>query len=598
MKAVQTKTASQAKNNSPFFSKNSDNNFFASGVNESRFFSKTNKCPSPIQAKLTIGQPNDKYELEADAMADKVVQKLGENKTDLSNNNEIAIQAKPVDSLTQITTLVQTKCAACEQDEKLQKKEDLEEKDLAIDEIQKKPIFESNEEPPNENNIQRKCAECEKEEKVQRKTVFEGNTEQQNDSRNLQRKCTECEKEEKLQKKSDSSPQTASPNIESSLSSTKGSGSPLPYNTREQMESSFGADFSGVRIHSDSSAVQMSKDLHAQAFTHGSDVYFNSGKYDGNSKSGKHLLAHELTHVVQQNGFNSQYLQRECITGPVCNSPCGDPGKYDSRVTLDEAPGREIARRNPLPGHLRHATNLERIARDNHLPVNLVHGFFVNTYLGSGATTSSCEDHNEEWDALGISPPPANTFCTFVSDQDERNADIFLNNPRALRIGNYRRNAWLALILNTLTHELQHIVYNRSNHSNPGFTCNPDTIFYISDTHVPYTLKYYLSELSAIISEFPVLFEYVSRRSPDYHNMMLNLQRVWAHNVENCDESIHGILNALRCHCSCTEVNTFINDTINFTTSERSWTMRQKNVFRELMVHNFHSLNWPQEWIP
>lgn len=66
------------------------------------------------------------------------------------------------------------------------------------------------------------------------------------------------------------------------------------------MENSIGADFSGVRLHTDNAAIQMNKDLHAQAFTHGSDIYFNSGKYDVHSVAGKHLLAHELSHTVQQ----------------------------------------------------------------------------------------------------------------------------------------------------------------------------------------------------------------------------------------------------------------------------------------------------------
>ena len=70
--------------------------------------------------------------------------------------------------------------------------------------------------------------------------------------------------------------------------------------TRGQMESGFGVDFGNVNIHTDSRAVQMNKDLNAQAFTHGNDIYFNEGKYDTTSTSGKHLLAHELTHTVQQ----------------------------------------------------------------------------------------------------------------------------------------------------------------------------------------------------------------------------------------------------------------------------------------------------------
>jgi hypothetical protein len=71
--------------------------------------------------------------------------------------------------------------------------------------------------------------------------------------------------------------------------------------TRAEMETGFGADFSQVNIHTGSQAVQMNKELGAQAFTHGKDIYFNEGKYNPNSNAGKHLLAHELTHTIQQN---------------------------------------------------------------------------------------------------------------------------------------------------------------------------------------------------------------------------------------------------------------------------------------------------------
>jgi hypothetical protein len=63
---------------------------------------------------------------------------------------------------------------------------------------------------------------------------------------------------------------------------------------------SFGADFSKVNIHTGSDAVEMTTQLGAHAFTHGSDIYFNQGQYAPESTSGKHLLAHELTHTVQQ----------------------------------------------------------------------------------------------------------------------------------------------------------------------------------------------------------------------------------------------------------------------------------------------------------
>ena len=118
-------------------------------------------------------------------------------------------------------------------------------------------------------------------------------------------------KDEEVQAKSGSSSEgTSLPDIENTLNSSKSSGSPIDPCTRQQMEASFGTDFSDVRIHNDGAAVQMSKDLHAQAFTHGNNIYFNAGKYDTASTGGQHLLAHELTHTIQQNSDGGM-LQRE-----------------------------------------------------------------------------------------------------------------------------------------------------------------------------------------------------------------------------------------------------------------------------------------------
>ena len=92
----------------------------------------------------------------------------------------------------------------------------------------------------------------------------------------------------------------AGPAVEERLAARAGGGAPLPESTRTFMEDRFGADFSGVRVHHDGEAAQLSQAVGAQAFTHGGDVYFNSGKYDPGSSDGQHLLAHELTHTVQQ----------------------------------------------------------------------------------------------------------------------------------------------------------------------------------------------------------------------------------------------------------------------------------------------------------
>jgi hypothetical protein len=91
----------------------------------------------------------------------------------------------------------------------------------------------------------------------------------------------------------------------------KGGGSPLPEDTREQMEGHFGADLGGVQVHTGSDAVQLNRELNAQAFTVGSDIFFAEGKYAPSSSEGKGLLAHELTHVGQQTGFGAQNVQRK-----------------------------------------------------------------------------------------------------------------------------------------------------------------------------------------------------------------------------------------------------------------------------------------------
>ncbi|MFN6517255.1 MAG: DUF4157 domain-containing protein [Nostoc sp. CreGUA01] len=135
-------------------------------------------------------------------------------------------------------------------------------------------------------------------------------------STSIQREISQEEEElqtkSALQKASNGSLE-AGDNIESQLNSSKGGGSPLGDEVRSFMEPRFGADFSQVRVHTNSEAVQMNRELGAQAFTHGSDVYFGQGKAPGNNE----LTAHELTHVVQQTGS----VQRRIFTSSTSEMP-------------------------------------------------------------------------------------------------------------------------------------------------------------------------------------------------------------------------------------------------------------------------------------
>lgn len=151
----------------------------------------------------------------------------------------------------------------------------------------------------------------------------------------IQRKCSHCEEEEKaqrkplmsfIQKKEADGKSVANDAISNQIQSTKGSGRPINESTKSFMESRFGTDFSDVNVHTGSYASQLSSQLNAQAFTVGNDIYFNDGKYAPDSNEGKRLLAHELTHVVQQTpNISAKKIQRlvrtSLVTCPVGQNP-------------------------------------------------------------------------------------------------------------------------------------------------------------------------------------------------------------------------------------------------------------------------------------
>jgi hypothetical protein len=202
---------------------------------------------TPVQTKLTVGEPGDRYEQEADRVAAQV----------MSMNQSQAAQGR-----------VQRQGMGKEE------------------ELQTKPIVSRI-----TSSLQRQGMpeEEEKEEEMQMKPE-------------VQRQEEEEEKEVQTKSMVQTAGGGHKTDLEHSLSSSRGGGSSLRDETRTFMESRFGADFSQVKVHDDSQANQMSQSIQAQAFTHGKDIYFNSGRYSPETNEGKTLLAHELTHVVQQTG--------------------------------------------------------------------------------------------------------------------------------------------------------------------------------------------------------------------------------------------------------------------------------------------------------
>ena len=141
--------------------------------------------------------------------------------------------------------------------------------------------------PEADERIQRMCPECEEE---------------------IQRQAADELEEEELRAKSlpgkaapGETPEVSDP-VEARIRSLRGGGRPLPEATRAFFEPRFGESFAGVRVHDDARAQTLARAVDARAFTVGRDVVFGAGQLAPETTSGKRLLAHELTHVVQQTG--------------------------------------------------------------------------------------------------------------------------------------------------------------------------------------------------------------------------------------------------------------------------------------------------------
>lgn len=195
-----------------------------------------------IQPKVKVHAANDHYEKEADHIADKVV-----------SNEKIVSPAK----VSRVNRAAQRKCTNCEKE------------DTGVQAM----------------HVQRKCSSCEQKEAVQAKENKNTDTPSFHNS--------------------DSGPPVSSKHssnhtLESVLANQSTRGSPLPDSTRRFMESRMGADLSNVRVHTGQSSHEASTSIGARAFTHGANIHFANGEFNPETKAGKHLLAHELAHTLQQ----------------------------------------------------------------------------------------------------------------------------------------------------------------------------------------------------------------------------------------------------------------------------------------------------------
>jgi pimeloyl-ACP methyl ester carboxylesterase len=162
----------------------------------------------------------------------------------------------------------------------------------------------------------------------------------------IQRETSQDETEEVAQRASDPGMTrggAVGQQTEAAIHQARGGGSTLPDGVRAPMEQAFGADFGSVRVHTGSKSDQLNRSMSAKAFTVGSDIFFRQGDYNPGSTDGDELIAHELTHVVQQGG-GAGTAQRKLTVGPAGDQYEQEADRVASQVMRRSA-APEISRR-------------------------------------------------------------------------------------------------------------------------------------------------------------------------------------------------------------------------------------------------------------
>jgi len=305
-----------------------------------------------IQPKLTIGAPNDKYEQEADRVADQVM------------------QAKPIDSL-------------------------------------------------------------------------------------IQRQEEPEEEEELLQaKKREGATPEVTPAINAEIRSLQGGGQSLSGAQRGFFEPQLKMDLSSVRVHNDMRAANAARLINARAFTLGSDVVFGAGEYSPDAPSGKRLLAHELTHVVQQNGGSGSFSESAVKSqGGQIQRDLTDPGRLETvhenvrvqgppRTTSGGGTATRLPWVDPTPTS----------GGTAELLYNQIYAFLDNRTFNS-PTPAHTTDANLDADAVAMHQRVVDRFPqigTRLSDSEIQNR-VGLFQPSTIQNDQVYLNEWMDNFINQMS---------------------------------------------------------------------------------------------------------------------------------------------------
>ena len=241
---------------------------------------------------------------------------------------------------------IQRKCEHCEEDKKVQRAEDKKEEEKKVMKKEDKKEEEKVHRLPEKKEEEKvmKKEEKKEEEKVMKKEDKKEEEkvmkkEEKKEEEKLM-KMEEKKEEDKVHKKEAGTSALPGKGVSSYISSLPGKGQPLPAHANHFFSSKMGYDFSDVKVHTDREATESAKAVDAKAYTIKNNVVFNEGQFNTESSEGKRLMAHELSHVLQQeNNISKKSIQRKIGDGHDLINPrfAGDlvlEGCYDNERIL------------------------------------------------------------------------------------------------------------------------------------------------------------------------------------------------------------------------------------------------------------------------
>jgi hypothetical protein len=395
-------------------------------------------------------------------------------------------------------------------------------------------------------------------------------------------------------------------------------GQPLAVSARNSLEGKLGQDLSSVRVHDDSLAAESASAVNALAFTVGSHIVFGAGQYTPGTHHGDRLLAHEVTHTIQQGGAGARQstdassfgesgtsvaagttagvLQRACRPGlPECATGFpGDSGRFGIKTAAQQEEKKKASGPSPKSGpvtcqnprHKERAVNFEKLVESEgvHKPPE-VFGFFINACEAAGGGAPQCRDFP---DGMPTGAEPDKVCVELLASDEDSAKAIFAKKTRTAD-----DNAQVTYLKGVALHEGQHAVFDKDPGKivSAGADCDLKTVIHPNpDPAVDaFRVSFYLSEISAETAEFAPYFQN-TKTSPGKDS----LEAMYDHErdmVLNPEENILGIIKTLQCKCDCDTVDKFVVDVVNNVI--QSWPPDQKDEYLKAMTRMIPSY-WPK----